>query len=66
MLIEVMFTIGMTLAVSALIIQIRDLAQVLPIVIQLGLFVTPGDLGVLTHPGETRRSSTASSIRWDL
>ncbi len=39
--IEVMFTIGMTLAMSALIIQMRDLAQVLPIVIQLGLFVTP-------------------------
>jgi ABC-type polysaccharide/polyol phosphate export permease len=40
-LIEVLFTIGLTLAVSALIIQMRDLAQVLPIIIQLGLFVTP-------------------------
>jgi ABC-type polysaccharide/polyol phosphate export permease len=39
--IEVLFTIGLTLAVSALIIQMRDLAQVLPIIIQLGLFVTP-------------------------
>ena len=39
--IELGFTIGITLAVSALIIQMRDLAQVLPIVIQLGLFATP-------------------------
>jgi ABC-type polysaccharide/polyol phosphate export permease len=39
--IEVLFTIGMTLGMSALIIQMRDLAQVLPIIIQLGLFVTP-------------------------
>ncbi len=39
--IELLFTIGLTLGVSALIIQMRDLAQVLPIIIQLGLFVTP-------------------------
>lgn len=39
--IEVLFTIGLTLGISALIIQMRDLAQVLPIIIQLGLFVTP-------------------------
>ncbi len=39
--IEVLFTIGLTLAVSALIIQMRDLAQVLPMIIQLGLFITP-------------------------
>jgi ABC-type polysaccharide/polyol phosphate export permease len=41
MVIELLFTVGLTLAVSALIIQMRDLAQVLPIVIQLGLFATP-------------------------
>jgi len=40
-LIEVLFTVGVTLAVSALIIQMRDLGQVLPIVISLGLFATP-------------------------
>ncbi len=39
--IEVLFTVGLTLGVSALIIQMRDLAQVLPMIIQLGLFVTP-------------------------
>jgi ABC-type polysaccharide/polyol phosphate export permease len=39
--IEVAFTIGLTVMVSALIIQMRDLAQVLPIIIMLGLFATP-------------------------
>ena len=41
MVIELLFAAGVTLAVSAMIIQMRDLAQVLPIVIQLGLFATP-------------------------
>ena len=40
-LIELLFTIGVTLGISALIIQMRDLAQVLPMIIQLGLFATP-------------------------
>lgn len=40
-IIELLFTIGVTLGVSALIIQMRDLGQVLPIVISLGLFATP-------------------------
>ena len=40
-LIELAFTIGITVMVSALIIQMRDLAQVLPIVIMLGIFATP-------------------------
>ena len=41
MVIELFFVIGLTIAVSALIIQMHDLAQVLPIVIQLGLFASP-------------------------
>lgn len=40
-LIELGFTVGLTVGVSALIIQMRDLAQVLPIIIMLGLFATP-------------------------
>jgi lipopolysaccharide transport system permease protein len=39
--IELLFTVGVTLGVSAMIIQMRDLGQVLPIVISLGLFATP-------------------------
>jgi ABC-2 type transport system permease protein/lipopolysaccharide transport system permease protein len=41
MLIEVLFAAGLTLAVSSLIIQMRDLQQVLPIIISLGIFMTP-------------------------
>ncbi len=41
MLIEVVFAAGITLAVASLIIQMRDLVQVLPIIISLGIFVTP-------------------------
>ena len=41
MLIEVVFAAGITLAVSSTIIQMRDLQQVLPIIISLGIFVTP-------------------------
>jgi len=41
MLIEVVFAAGITMAVAAVIIQMRDLMQVLPIITSLGLFVTP-------------------------
>ena len=41
MVIEVLFAAGITLAVSSLIIQMRDLQQVLPIIISLGIFMTP-------------------------
>lgn len=41
MAIEVVFAAGVTLAVSGLIIQMRDLVQVLPVLISLGLFVEP-------------------------
>jgi ABC-type polysaccharide/polyol phosphate export permease len=41
MLIEVLFAAGITLGVAGLIIQMRDLNQVLPIIMSLGIFVTP-------------------------
>jgi ABC-2 type transport system permease protein/lipopolysaccharide transport system permease protein len=41
MIIEVVFAAGITLAVSSIIIQMRDLMQVLPIVTSIGLFATP-------------------------
>ena len=41
MLTEVVFAAGVTLAISSLIIQMRDLAQVLPIILSLGIFATP-------------------------
>ena len=41
MLIEIVFAAGVTLALSSLIIQMRDLMQVMPIIISLGIFLTP-------------------------
>ncbi len=41
MVIEVVFAAGITLAISSIIIQMRDLVQVLPLIISLGLFATP-------------------------
>ncbi len=41
MVIEVVFAAGITLAVSSIIIQMRDLVQVIPLIISLGLFATP-------------------------
>jgi ABC-2 type transport system permease protein/lipopolysaccharide transport system permease protein len=35
------FTVGLTVAVSAVLVYIRDLRLVLPLVLQFGLFVTP-------------------------
>jgi ABC-type polysaccharide/polyol phosphate export permease len=36
-----MFTLGVTLAISAIVVYARDLRLVLPLAIQVGLFVTP-------------------------
>jgi lipopolysaccharide transport system permease protein len=40
-LIEILFTAGVTLGTASLIIQFRDLNQLIPIVISLGIFLTP-------------------------
>ncbi len=39
--IELAYTIGVTLAISAIVIYVRDLQQALPIIVQLGIFATP-------------------------
>jgi ABC-type polysaccharide/polyol phosphate export permease len=39
--IQVMFTLGVALVVSAVMIYLRDLRHALPLLLQLGLFVTP-------------------------
>jgi ABC-type polysaccharide/polyol phosphate export permease len=41
LIVMVMFTLGVTLAVSAIVVYARDLRLVLPLAIQVGLFVTP-------------------------
>jgi ABC-type polysaccharide/polyol phosphate export permease len=41
LIVLVMFTLGVTLAVAAVVVYARDLQLVLPLAIQVGLFVTP-------------------------
>jgi ABC-type polysaccharide/polyol phosphate export permease len=41
LLIELIFCAGVVLAASALLVHVRDLVQVLPVVVSLGLFATP-------------------------
>jgi ABC-type polysaccharide/polyol phosphate export permease len=41
LLVLVVYTLGVTLAVSAIVVFMRDLRLVLPLVMQFGLFVTP-------------------------
>jgi len=41
LVVMLMFTLGVTLAVSAIVVYARDLRLVLPLAIQVGLFVTP-------------------------
>jgi ABC-type polysaccharide/polyol phosphate export permease len=41
LLVLVMFTLGVTLAVAAILVYMRDLRLALPLLIQVGLFVTP-------------------------
>ncbi len=41
LIVMAMFTLGMTLAVSAIVVYARDLRLVLPLAIQVGLFLTP-------------------------
>jgi ABC-type polysaccharide/polyol phosphate export permease len=39
--VQIAFTLGVTLVISAIIVYLRDLRHALPIILQLGLFATP-------------------------
>jgi ABC-type polysaccharide/polyol phosphate export permease len=39
--VQIAFTVGVTLIISAVVVYLRDLRHALPIMLQLGLFVTP-------------------------
>ncbi len=41
MVIEMAFAIGVALSISSIVIQMRDLVQILPLLTTLGLFITP-------------------------
>jgi ABC-type polysaccharide/polyol phosphate export permease len=46
LLIQVGFTLGVTMVMSAVIVYLRDLRHALPIILQLGLFATPVALSI--------------------
>jgi ABC-type polysaccharide/polyol phosphate export permease len=54
LLMQVAFTFGVTLVVSAVLVYMRDLRQALPIILQLGLFATPVAYGMNVVPGRFR------------
>jgi ABC-type polysaccharide/polyol phosphate export permease len=61
LLVLLMFTLGVTLAVSAVTVHMRDLRLVLPLVIQFGLFVTP----VIYAPEKLVKSEQAL-VAWSV
>jgi len=50
LVVQVAFTFGVTLVISALLVFFRDLRHVLPIALQLGLFATPVAYGMNVVP----------------
>jgi ABC-2 type transport system permease protein/lipopolysaccharide transport system permease protein len=50
MLVQVAFTLGVALVVSAIVLYFRDLRHVLPLLLQIGLFATPVAYGLDVVP----------------
>lgn len=57
--VQVAFTVGVTLLVSAVVVYLRDLRHALPIVLQLGLFATPVAYGTEVVPASVRAAYAA-------
>jgi ABC-type polysaccharide/polyol phosphate export permease len=53
--VQVAFTLGVTLLVSAVLVYLRDLRHALPIAMQLGLFATPVAYSIDVVPESVRR-----------
>jgi ABC-type polysaccharide/polyol phosphate export permease len=54
LLVQVAFTLGVTLVVSAVVVYLRDLRHALPVLLQIGLFATPVAYGIDFVPGSLR------------
>lgn len=54
LLVQVAFTVGVTLIVSGVLVYVRDLRQLMPMVIQIGLFATPVAYGIDVIPSQYR------------
>jgi ABC-type polysaccharide/polyol phosphate export permease len=61
LLVLIVFTLGVTLAVSALVVFMRDLRLALPLMIQIGLFVTP-----VVYPASSVAKSEAGLIAYSI
>lgn len=55
-LVQILFTVGVVLIVSSIMVYVRDLKHALPLVIQIGLFATPVAYGMEAIPVAIRRS----------
>jgi ABC-type polysaccharide/polyol phosphate export permease len=54
LLIQVAFTLGVTLIVSAVVVYLRDLRHALPVLLQIGLFATPVAYPITFIPASLR------------
>jgi ABC-2 type transport system permease protein/lipopolysaccharide transport system permease protein len=61
LMIQLTFVIGVVLAVSAVIVFVRDVRHALPLLLQLGLFATPVAYGVEAIPERLRWLYAASN-----
>jgi ABC-2 type transport system permease protein/lipopolysaccharide transport system permease protein len=58
-LVQLAFTVGISLLMSVLVVYLRDLRHALPIIIQLGLFATPIAYGMSQIPASLRMAYSA-------
>ena len=56
------FTLGITLAISALLVYLRDLRHALPLLIQFGLFATPVAYGISVFVKSTKQLLVYSAV----
>jgi ABC-type polysaccharide/polyol phosphate export permease len=58
-IVQLAFTVGISLLMSVLVVYLRDLRHALPIIIQLGLFATPIAYGMSQIPASLRMAYSA-------
>lgn len=61
LMVQFAFTVGVTLAISAVLVYLRDLRQLVPLVLQLGLFATPVAYGMEEIPEGWRAAYSAAN-----
>jgi ABC-type polysaccharide/polyol phosphate export permease len=54
LVLQVAFTLGITLTVAGIVMYFRDLRQALPLLLQIGIFATPVAWGIETVPSSVR------------